>query len=53
MNKYGKDYFAELKNLNSDGIHNNFKFLKDVRYGYYNVGLMVMKYRFNELEIVK
>jgi ABC-type branched-subunit amino acid transport system substrate-binding protein len=53
MNKYGKDYFTEFKNLNADGIHSNFRFLKDDRYGYYNVGLMVMKYRFNELEIVK
>jgi hypothetical protein len=52
MNKYGKDYFAEVRNISSNGIHNNFKFLKDIRYGYYNIGLMVMKYRFNELEIV-
>jgi hypothetical protein len=52
MNKYGKDYFAEVRNISSNGIHNNLKFLKDTRYGYYNIGLMVMKYRFNELEIV-
>jgi hypothetical protein len=52
MNKYGKDYFAEVRNISFNGIHNNFKFLNDIRYGYYNIGLMVMKYRFNELEIV-
>jgi hypothetical protein len=52
MDAKGKAFLDELTSQPFDGIHNDFKFVKDAHYGYYNASLMVLKYQQGQLKKV-
>ena len=52
MSEKGKDFLIELTKQPFDGIHNDFKFVKDAKFGYYNSNLMVLKYQEGQLKKV-
>ncbi len=52
MDNKGKDFIDNLTMNTFDGIHNDFHFVKNAKYGYANTSLMVMKYQFGKLEKV-
>lgn len=47
-----KDFFNQITKQPFDGIHNDFKFVKDAKFGYYNSSLMVLKYQGGQLKKV-
>lgn len=48
----GKGFLAEITKQPFDGIHNDFNFVKDAKFGYYNASLMVLKYEQGQLKKV-
>ncbi|OAQ40801.1 hypothetical protein A5893_07650 [Pedobacter psychrophilus] len=52
MDRQGKNFMENLTKNTFDGIHNDFHFVKNAKYGYSNISLMVMKYQFGKLEKV-
>jgi hypothetical protein len=52
MSEQGKDFLNELTKRPFDGIHNDFKFVKDAKFGYYNSSLMILKYQEGQLKKV-
>lgn len=52
MDKQGKNFMENLTKNTFDGIHNDFHFVKNAKYGFSNTSLMVMKYQFGKLEKV-
>lgn len=52
MNEKGKDFMAEILKKPFDGIHNDFNFMKNPKFGYYNTSLMMMRYQFGTLRKV-
>lgn len=53
MEKRNKDYGDFLTQESFNGLHNNFNFVQDKRYGYFNNNLMVLKYQGFQLVKVK
>jgi len=53
IEKYGKQYADYLVKENYTGLHNEFRFVKDPKYGYRNIGLMLLRYQNFELQPVK
>lgn len=49
MDKKGKEFMENLTKKTFDGIHNDFHFVKNSKYGYSNTSLMMMKYQFGKL----
>jgi hypothetical protein len=52
MSDNGKGFINELTKQPFDGIHNDFKFVEDAKFGYYNSSLMVLKYQEGQLKKV-
>ena len=53
LEKYGKDYADHLDDSIYQGLHNNFKFYRDPKYGYINSELILLRYNNFELQPVK
>lgn len=50
MEQYGNDYMNHLGDKVYEGLHNNFRFLKNPEFGYINVELLLLRYQDFELE---
>ncbi len=53
IEKYGKQYADYLVKENYTGLHNEFRFVKDPKYGYRNLSLKLLRYQNFELQPVK
>ena len=53
IEKYDKRYADYLVKEIYTGLHNEFRFVKDPKYGYRNTGLMLLRYQNFELQPVK
>ncbi len=52
MNRNGENFMNELNKQPFDGIHTDFRFVKNAKFGYYNASLMVLKYQQGQLKKV-
>lgn len=52
MSEKGKNFRSALEKETFDGIHNDFKFKRDAKSGYYNTSLMMMKFEEGKLKKV-
>jgi ABC-type branched-subunit amino acid transport system substrate-binding protein len=53
LEKYGKDYADHLGDSVYKGLHNNFKFSRDPKFGFINNELMILRYNNFELQPLK
>jgi len=53
MATYGEDYLEHLTKEKYKGLHNNFTFIRDERYGYINTSLLLLRYRNFALNIIE
>ncbi|MDA9555116.1 ABC transporter substrate-binding protein [Pelobium sp.] len=50
MNDHGKGFLNVITKQSFSGLHNDFKFVKDAKYGYINAALMILKYQQGQLK---
>ena len=53
LKKYGKDYANHITDETYNGLHNDFRFTKDLSSGYSNTQIMMLVYRALELQLIK
>ena len=53
LSAYGDDYLKHLTKQDYKGLHNTFHFVHDVKFGYINTNLMLLRYKNFALNIVE